>query len=133
MTAHPHLAPVQRATVTPITENVFDRAMRIALSAGTDWGQMLACARTLSGSPDWRHVNLARHIMDAYTLHEAGLLKPVTVIHRDKSDMVDAWKGQAVTPEPDEPPAWTIRDELTAYAGLAVIVTVCWVLLRVVA
>jgi hypothetical protein len=38
-----------------------------------------------------------------------------------------------VTPEPDDPPAWTIRDELTAYAGLAVIVSVCWVLLRVVA
>lgn len=125
MTARLHLVEPALATVTPITDTVFDRAMRIALSAENDWGKQLAAARTLAESPDWKHQNLARHIRDAHALHEAGLLQPVPVIHRDKSDMVDAWKGQAVavTPPPYSAGHGTIRRVII---GTAAFVSVAW-------
>ena len=63
-------------TVTPIRSDVYEDALRVALSAENDWGKQLQAAQVLAGSPDWKHVNLARHIRDAHALHEVGLLRP---------------------------------------------------------
>jgi hypothetical protein len=90
--------------ITPIRANVYDLAYREALSAGGDWGKMLACARTLANSRNTAHMSLANHIVMSHALHEAGLLHPRDPAARDKSDMIDEWKEAAMAPQ-DETPA----------------------------
>ena len=82
-------------SVTPIRSTIYEDAMRVALSAGTDWDKQLRAAQVLDQSPDWKHVNLARHIRAAHSLHQAGLLKPVDPLPREKSDLRDRWREEA--------------------------------------
>jgi hypothetical protein len=80
----------------PIRPTTYDEAIRVAFSAENDWGKQLAAARMLSTSPDWRHQNIARHIRDAYELHQVDLLRPVQPMHRDKADLRDQWRAEAL-------------------------------------
>lgn len=105
------------ARVLPLRGTIYAEARKIALSAGADWDRMLGAAQTLSHSPDWTDMQLARHIRDAYSLHLAGLLNPVDPRHRDRSDMVDGWKEAALAAEAEETPlrvAMRHRPELLA-------------------
>lgn len=122
MTARPHLAPRDPATITPITDDVFDRAMMGALSAGLDWPRKLRHAQVLSTSPDPRHRRLAEHIRDASELASAGLLKP-SVLDLTP-DMRARGKVTVITPPPYSAGTGTIRAALVDCAGLAVIVGV---------
>lgn len=91
-----------RRTIYTEARTIYTEARKIALSAGNDWPRLLGAAQTLSQSPDWTDAALARHIRDAYSLHLAGLLKPVDPAHRDRSDMVDRWREGALRAEAEE-------------------------------
>lgn len=76
--------------------DAYDVAMRDALSAGLDWNRSLRAAQVLARSPNPTHRTLAEHVRASHSLHEAGLLKPVNPIHRDKADVRDAWREAAL-------------------------------------
>lgn len=115
--------------------SVYDRAYE-AVKTATDWPTKLGLAQTLSESPDWTHTALARHIRTAYSLHREGLLNPVDPAPRDRSDMVDGWRGAALEAEAAETPvkiAMRYRPELLALgAGGALAVAAAVVFARVV-
>jgi hypothetical protein len=104
------------ANVAPLSANIYDRAMRIALSADNDWGRQLAAARTLSESPDSRHQNLARHIRDAHALYEAGLLNPANQDIPPEIDGRDTVTVATYLPCDQEP--FTIRRVLATTAAV---------------
>lgn len=116
--------------IIPIRADLYDKAYRAALSAGADWPAMLGYAQTLSHSPLPAHTSLARHIRTSYSLHMAGLLKPVDPTHRDRSDLVDGWKeaaNRAAAEETSVQIAMRYRPELVAVSTgvlLAVLVAV---------
>ena len=85
-----------RRTIYTEARKIYTEARKIALSAGNDWPRLLGAAQTLSQSPDWTDAALARHIRDAYSLHLAGLLKPVDPAHRDRcvAIAVRHWEGE---------------------------------------
>lgn len=106
-------------TVTAIRPDVYDLAMRVALSADDDWGRKLAAARTLADSPEWRHQNLARHIREAHALHLVGLLRPVDPVHRDRADLRDMWREAAMETPADVMRAHSDRwPEIMLYADI---------------
>lgn len=92
---------VTAARVLPHRDTIYAEARKVALSAGADWPRVLGAAATLSHSPDWTDMQLARHIYQAHSLHLAGLLRPVNPRHRDRSDMVDGWREAVLEPEPE--------------------------------
>lgn len=92
------------ARILPLRGTIYSEARKAALSAGADWPRLLGAAQTLSQSPDWTDVRLARHIREAHSLHLAGLLKPVDPRHRDRADLIDLWKASALAAAAEETP-----------------------------
>ncbi len=139
MTAHILRFPREftAAAVIPLRPTIYAEARKVALSAGSNWPRLLGAAQTLSHSPDWTDTRLARHIREAYSLHLAGLLKPVDPSHRDRSDLIDGWKEAALAAEAAEAPvkiAMRHRPQLLAVgtgwalAGLVAVAFGWWVL-----
>lgn len=82
--------------VMPIRADMYDEAYAALLDAGADWPTMLRCAAILSHSPIPAHTSLARHTFTSHSLHLAGLLKSADPAHRDRSDMIDRWRADAL-------------------------------------
>ena len=91
------------AHIRPLHGDTYAKARRVAMSAKDDWPRLLGAAQTLSQSPDHTDLGLARHIREAYSLHLAGLLKPVDPAHRDRSDLIGQWKEAALQPVEETP------------------------------